>query len=224
MPDGAARPGPSAPLAAVVLSGGRGSRLGGVSKASLEVAGVALLDGVLAALRRAGVNHIVVVGEAPRVAAAGIVVTREKPPFAGPLAALGAGVARLGADANGSSGPSPCEVLVLACDLPRAADLVELLVQLSGPAAEAAHRDGTVLVDAVGHEQWLAARYRLAPLRAALAATAAASDTGTLTGLPLRTALRRLTLRRHPDTGGASRDIDTPADLAAARRSAPPAG
>ena len=46
------------PAAGIVLAGGRGSRLGGVDKPALTVAGTALIERALAAL--AGVRTVVV--------------------------------------------------------------------------------------------------------------------------------------------------------------------
>ncbi len=199
-------------LSAVVLSGGRGSRLGGVSKAALRVGGVALLDGVLDALAAAGVRDVVVVGDPPspdRATRPGVRVTREDPPFAGPLAAVAAGLDLV---PDGEH-----EVVLLACDLPRSPALLELLLEneaeRSDPAAPGA---GRAVVDAAGRTQWLAGRYAVGPLRAAIDAVRA--ERGTLEGASLRAALARLELERVPDRGGASLDVDTPEDLAAAGR------
>lgn len=195
----------SSVLAAVVLSGGRGSRLGGVSKANLAlgVDGVTLLDGVLDALAAAGVptDLTVVVGDGPERARAGLHLTREAPPFGGPLAALGAGLSLVPA--------SVPEVLVLACDLPAARELVP---RLTTPDTGHGGAFGTVMIDAEGRTQWLAGRYRRAPLTAAV--EQARAERGTLEGAPLRAALGRLALAGLEDSGGTSRDIDTPADVA----------
>ena len=72
----------------VVLTGGRGSRLGGVDKAGLAVGGVAIGARVLAAVPDAG--RSVVVGEP--VPGADVVV-REEPVGGGPVAGLAAGLA-----------------------------------------------------------------------------------------------------------------------------------
>lgn len=48
---------------AIILAGGRGSRLGGVDKGALPVGGRALLDRVLDAARAA--ERVVVVGDGP---------------------------------------------------------------------------------------------------------------------------------------------------------------
>lgn len=218
------------PAAAIVLSGGRGSRLGGTPKGRVRIGDVTLLDGVLDAVTSAGIARAVVVGHPPVQDRPGVVVTREDPPFAGPLAGVAAGLREL-ADL-----PEDAWVLVLACDLPRADALVPLLLTGSpaeddgesgaagsdgaGVARERAQgADGWLVVDEAGRRQWLAGYYRLGPLRAACAA---ASDEGPdgLVGLPLRAALGRLRLQEVPDAHGASADIDTPEDLMRARAAA----
>ncbi|WP_235866318.1 molybdenum cofactor guanylyltransferase [Serinibacter arcticus] len=193
-------------LSAVVLAGGRASRLGGVDKGGLVVGDRTLLAGVLDAVATAGVPaaRSVVVGPEAEVPA-GVLRTREDPPFGGPLAALGAGLALLDGDGD---------VLVLACDLPRAAALVALL---DGGVPDGC--DGVVVRDGDGRDQWLAARYRLGALREAVDAVAH-REPGGLTGLPVRAALRSLTLGTVTDPTGATRDVDTPADLRAARAAA----
>ncbi len=53
-------------LAAILLAGGRGSRMGGVNKPLLEVGGTTLLDAAIAAAREAGCDPIVAVGDSDR--------------------------------------------------------------------------------------------------------------------------------------------------------------
>ena len=50
-------------LAAILLAGGRGSRMGGVHKPLLEIGGTTLLDAAIAAARDAGCDPIVAVGD-----------------------------------------------------------------------------------------------------------------------------------------------------------------
>jgi CTP:molybdopterin cytidylyltransferase MocA len=133
-------------IVAIVLAGGRSSRLGGVPKAGLIVGGRTLLQRTLDAV--ADAREVVVVGDVvvPRQAvsvrpplasavpllpgtARSVLVTRESPPFAGPAAAIAAGV-----DALAASGDiSDDLVLVLACDMPEVGAAVGLLLE----AAEA---------------------------------------------------------------------------------------
>ncbi|WP_205529147.1 nucleotidyltransferase family protein, partial [Microbacterium halotolerans] len=61
-PDGAAE--------AIVLAGGRASRLGGIDKPRLRVGQETLLGGVLRALTDAGCRRIIVAGPPPRTEAA----------------------------------------------------------------------------------------------------------------------------------------------------------
>lgn len=101
---------PQSGLAAVVLAGGRGTRLGGARKADLDVGGQRLLDVVLDALGCC--DRVVVVGEPDLAVPDGVILTREEPPFAGPAAALAAGMAAL------EQGPSPEWVLCIGVDQP----------------------------------------------------------------------------------------------------------
>ncbi|WGD36568.1 NTP transferase domain-containing protein [Lysinibacter sp. HNR] len=107
-------------LDAIVLTGGRGTRLGGVAKAELRVGGARLIDTVLGAAYASGSERLIVVGSR-KVAPASLSVlhTREDPPFGGPVAALAAGLSLATAE----------WVLLLAVDLPRAAELCDLLLQ-----------------------------------------------------------------------------------------------
>src|SRR5690349_15006086 len=94
---------------AIVLAGGRGSRLGGVDKAALELGGESLLDRTFRAL--AGARRVVVAGD-PRPVPAGVVVVQEEPRFAGPAAAIGAAMREVGA----------AYVFLAGCDQPFLAD------------------------------------------------------------------------------------------------------
>ena len=175
---------------AVILAGGRATRLGGPSKPDLAVGGRRLLDIALSAA--GGARRVVVVGDVE--VPAGVVRTREEPWFGGPVAGLEAGLARL---------EEPAEwTLLLACDLPDAEAAVACLLAAT-PAAE---HDGVCLLDADGRLQWLLGCYRTAALRARLA------DRGD----PPLTALYRLLgplnlLGVDPGTASVD-DLDTPAD------------
>ncbi|MBF4458981.1 molybdenum cofactor guanylyltransferase [Pseudoclavibacter sp. VKM Ac-2867] len=228
---------PTPGLDAVILAGGRGSRLGGVSKGDLEVGGRRLIDVALGAAHDAGASRTIVVGAVAVQAPAELI--REDPAFGGPAAGLAAALPSVSAP----------WLLLLACDLPRAPALVELLTEASGrgPAASDGESDsesdidgdgsppasavgaasaygvpvggpdGFVVVDSDGRPQWLAGIYRTTALKRALEHAAAASG---VHGLALRHVLESLTLTRVPDRRGASADIDTPEQLAAARADA----
>ena len=165
----------TSPYAAVVLAGGRASRLGGRSKPELLIGGRRLVDRVLDAVDDAAVR--VVVGP-PLELPAGVVLTRENPPGGGPVAALAAGMAALGAR-------PPTHVVVVAADLPfLTRDVVRALLAAAGV------RDGAVLVDADGREQNLLGAWQVAALHAALAAI---SDPH---GAPLHRSLAGLDVQR----------------------------
>ena len=148
------------PFDAVVLAGGQGRRLGGTGKAEVVVGGRALLDRALDAV--AGARRRVVVGP-PALARPGVPTTLEEPPLGGPVAGIDAGLASLTTD-----GPDEATwVVVLACDVPRAGEVVPALLDgAGGPGAEG--RDGVVAVDAQGRPQPLVGVYRRAALDRAL--------------------------------------------------------
>jgi molybdopterin-guanine dinucleotide biosynthesis protein A len=77
------------PVAAVLLAGGRASRLGGTDKPGITIGGRSLLATVAAAAADAGASRIIIVGPTRVGLAAGnLEFTREQPPGAGPVPAL----------------------------------------------------------------------------------------------------------------------------------------
>lgn len=174
--------------AAIILGGGRATRLDGTDKASVVVSGAALIDHVYAAVR--GCAPIVAVGP-DSISRPGVRVVREDPPFGGPVAAISAALPEL-------TGPDAGETWLLACDLPRAEELVARLAVVAIPD----DADAVIAIDAVGREQWLAGRYRLGPLRRALALL---SETA---GASMRNLLAPLRLHAVDDEG-AGIDLDT---------------
>ncbi len=188
---------------AVVLAGGAGTRLGGADKAGLRVGGISLLDRVLAA--SAGARHTVVVG-AQRPTARVVTWTLEQPPGGGPMAGLAAGIAVL------ERVTRPAPVLVLATDLPqlRSHDVGRLVEALAGAGPRV---EGAVFVDDDRQPQPLAAIYRRDALAQVLA------DQQPVANRPMRAMLSRLALIEIADLG-ASTDVDTAEQLAAARDSA----
>ncbi|WP_293782676.1 molybdenum cofactor guanylyltransferase [uncultured Aeromicrobium sp.] len=177
-------------LDAVVLAGGRARRLGGRSKPLLEVGGQTLLDRIVGSAAAVCCGRIVVVGPA-ELDREGVIVVREDPPFGGPVAALAAALPLIEA----------ADVLVLAVDLVHGDAVVRTLAGTSTTA------DGICLIDGSGRWQWLAARYRTAGLRAALAALPEVQD------VSLRRALAPLNLTTLAISDELVRDIDTPDDL-----------
>lgn len=180
---------------AVVLAGGRARRLGGLHKPALEVGGVPLVGRVAAAVHEA--DRLVVVGPPHRVPDRAV-VTCEDPPGSGPVPALAAGLVHVRA----------AWVALLAADLPylRQAD-IDLLRRRAGG------RNGAVLLDAGGREQWLAGVWRVSALEAAVASYEETSLGGLLG--PLSPAL----VAPGPSVGAAAPwlDCDTMGDLDMAR-------
>ncbi len=165
---------------AVVLAGGRGTRLGGADKPGLVVGRRTLLGSVVSAVTEAGASRVVVVGPeraaalrpgtgSPGTGSGGgrVSYTREEPPGGGPVAALRCGLAEVSAP----------DVVLAAADLPflRPAHVTRLLAALAGQGAP-----GVVLLDASGRPQWLAGCWPAAVLRAALRAYAGSSLRGVL--------------------------------------------
>lgn len=135
--------------AAILLAGGRASRLGGVDKPLLEIGGRTLLARAVDAA--AACAPIVVVGP-QRAGVDGVVWVREDPPFGGPVAAVAAALPHVDAES----------VLVLATDLPRVEEAVPVLAEA---AALLPPGDGVCLADESGRPQWLIGRYRTRALR-----------------------------------------------------------
>lgn len=182
-------------LAAVILTGGTGVRLGGVDKASIEIAGHTLLEHALTATAVA--DEVVVVG--PQVPTSRPVTwTREDPPGGGPAAGLLAGLDALAF--------RPELVCVLAVDMPRfSAGTVARLVDVLLSSDEA---DAACLVDEEERKQWLAGVYRYDAL-----AGARPADREDEHGLSTRKMLLPLRIVGVPAVEGEARDVDTWADL-----------
>lgn len=182
---------------ALVLAGGRSSRLGESPKAELVFQGRTLLQRTLAAA--AGARAVAVVGPAPRTPLPpGVLLARERPAFAGPAAAMAAGLESLA----GHSGEHAEYTLILACDMPRAGDVVQRL--LEALRAQAPASDGVIAVDAEGARQPLAAVYATSALAAAVAA-----HSGSLEGLSMRRLIAGMRLASVAIAGGETDDVDT---------------
>lgn len=216
----------SGPTAAIILAGGRASRLDGTAKPLLEVGGRTLLDRAIAAVD--GCDPIVVVGP-PAPTRVRVVWTRETPEFGGPVTGIAAGLALV----------DTADIVLLAADLPNAEGAVALLHRHPPLSADAdgkigkadadgkdseddadstngAHGiDGVCLIDASGRMQWLVGRYRTDALRSAAAAL---PDGGR--DASLRSLLARLRISAIP-AGDLATDVDTWDDLERARAAAP---
>lgn len=197
--------------AAIILAGGRASRLDGAAKPLLEVGGRTLLDRAIAAVD--GCDPIVIVGP-PAPTRDRVVWTRETPEFGGPVAGIAAGLALVDTG----------DVLLLAADLPHAEGAVALLRRHPPhPDSEddsedeehedEEHEDGVCLIDSSGRMQWLVGRYRTDALRTAVAAL---PDGGR--DASLRSLLARLRITAVP-AGDLATDVDTWDDLERARAS-----
>ncbi|WP_410537637.1 NTP transferase domain-containing protein [Streptomyces sp. KL2] len=197
---------------AVVIAGGAARRLGGTDKPALTVGGRTLLDRVLHACADAA--RTVVVGPR-RPTTRPVDWTREEPPGGGPLAALDAGLRRVGSET----------VLVLSADLPflTPATVRALLDAVhgaygtdTGPGGShgPGDPDGAIVDD--GRAQPLLGAYRTESLRRELALLAA--EHGRPANLPLRLLTDELVLRRIAPAGPEeARDCDTWEELASAR-------
>lgn len=174
---------------ALILAGGRSSRLGGSGKWKLRVDGETLLNRSVGAVRSVGVRHVVVVGDETVECA---VAVREEPPFGGPVAAIAAGLAELPGTADA--------VILIACDMPGiAAALPVLLAAFAG--------DGVIALDA-GRRQQLALVVAPAALANALAALPTVVDAS------MRALLAGLDLTEMGVPDGSTDDIDTWDDAA----------
>lgn len=180
---------------AIVLAGGRSSRLGGIDKVTLEFEGESLLDRALRAV--SGARRIVVVGpdelrgRLPR----GVDLVTEHPRFGGPAAATATGLRALGGAA--------ANVAVIAADMPRAA---EALSELLAVGRLAVCTDGVVAADASGRVQPLLAVYSAVALKRAVEAS------GDLTNASMRALTGRMLLCQVRLSEALCADIDTPAD------------
>ncbi|MFJ4222256.1 molybdenum cofactor guanylyltransferase [Curtobacterium luteum] len=178
------------PFDAVLLAGGRATRLGGVDKTALGAPGRTLLERAVAAAT--GAERLVVVGLRDTARApADAVLVREEPPFGGPVSGLAAALRAIPASAP--------TTLVLACDLVRPAEAVAVLRAGTTPGP-----DGWIAVDDDGRRQPLLACYRSAPLRAAVDAL------DEVDGASLRRLTAPLDLVEVPVPSALCADVDTP--------------
>ncbi|WP_225754653.1 NTP transferase domain-containing protein [Actinotalea sp. Marseille-Q4924] len=181
---------------AVVLAGGRGRRLGAVSKPDVRVAGRSLLDRVLEGT--AAADRVVVVGP-PELARAGVVIALEDPPDGGPVAGIDAGLRAL----DDGTAPRPGHVLVLACDVPLAVEVVPALLAAAAGAPDA---DVAWAVDGDGRGQPLLALYRRDRLLAALARR---HGEGGVRDCSMRRLVAGMTAVTVDLPGGEAADVDT---------------
>ncbi|WP_374946454.1 molybdenum cofactor guanylyltransferase [Agreia sp.] len=218
-------------LDAIVLAGGRSSRLSGVPKSRLLWRGSTLLQNTVDAVLDTGARRVVVVGPgdgpaggpsgaastAPdaQASTARVLFAREDPPFGGPAAAVAAGMRAL--SEHEASGVEA--VIVLACDMPGIAGAVAALVDVVpmlgvvhiSDDASVSSKQGAIMSDSAGMRQPLAAVYRRQALADAVAGLRAS---GTLDGASMRSLISSLDLIELVDSTGSTRDVDTWNDAA----------
>jgi len=185
---------------AVILAGGRSSRLGGVAKQGLMVDGASLLQRSLAAA--AGAAAIVVVGPPTEALPPGILRCREDPPFSGPASAIAAALGLLAAAGE----PRPAFTLVIACDMPNVSQAIGSLKAALRPG------DGAMAVSPDGHRQPLVGFYSTPALEKAVRILAAK---GTLINGSVSALLARLDVQLVTVPAGSTDDVDTWDDAAA---------
>jgi molybdenum cofactor guanylyltransferase len=193
--------------AAAILAGGRARRMGGAWKGGLEVGGRAIVEREVAALARVCGEILLVAGERAVEAPAPARLVIDRAPGLGPLAGIDAALAATRADA----------LLVVGCDLPFLDERLLALVRDAAPDADA------VMPRVGGRPQALHARYA----RSIAPAIAERLKRGELRLLELVASLRVHFLDEDelraidPALRGLT-NVNTPDELAAARRAAGP--
>ena len=188
-----------------ILAGGRGSRLGGVDKASLLVGGRTLLERQLATIGPLAREIIVVANDDRLTGDSRFQVIRDPDPHAGVLPAMLAAL-----DAATS-----VAVLLLACDLP----FVHLAICEN--LLQCLEQYDAVVPDVDGHLQPMLAAYRVEPCRDAIRAALARGDRRMISFLDDLNTLRvpeSLLARITNEVSQAFFNVNTPNDLAEAER------
>jgi molybdopterin-guanine dinucleotide biosynthesis protein A len=182
---------------ALVLAGGRGSRLGNDDKAAITIGGISTLDQLLTSFPE-GVAIVVAGPECPTQRP--VTFRPERPSFGGPVAGIASGLGAVN---------TPVTVL-LAVDMPSAGALVEHLITEFATC----DADALVPVDRSGFRQPLCAVVRTDALRVALAGV------GDPRGRSLRDLMALIEVQERPLGEAEMRwvhDIDTQDDLRKAR-------
>ena len=163
------RPGQE-PLDVLVLAGGTGRRLGGVSKPDVVVAGARMIDHVLAGVRslrgsRIGPGRTVVVAPAQVRLPAWAGRALEDPPLGGPVAGIGAGLVELARLAAAAGGRPAALTAVLPSDAPQC---WQALPSLLARILSVSELEGACAQDE-SHRQYLLGIYRTGALNRAVA-------------------------------------------------------
>jgi molybdopterin-guanine dinucleotide biosynthesis protein A len=190
-------------LGAILLAGGRATRVDGAVKPLFDVGGSTLIAAAVTAVTDAGAEPISVVGPVldPTL---GVQWVREDPPFGGPAAAIVAALA------SWEQTVDPEWTILLACDLPAAGPALRRLV--ADLPLLPADTEGMCLADASSRPQWLIGVYRTRALRAAASAL---PDAGR--DAPVRALLNDLAIAVVAAPDDLTRDVDTWQDLEEAR-------
>jgi len=194
-------------VGAILLAGGRASRVGGAAKPLFDVGGQTLLARAVAAATGAGARPIVVAAPVLDPALA-VEWALEDPPFGGPVAGIVAALRHPGAWA-----PEPDWTFLLACDLPKVDAAVARLS--SDILLVPTDTDGVCLGDSSSRPQWLTGIYRTGVLRRAAEAM---PDGGR--DAPVRALLHGLAITVIAVPGDLTDDVDTWEDLSRARAAA----
>ena len=194
-------------VGAILLAGGRASRVDGAAKPLFDIGGQTLLARAVAAVAATGAHPIVVA--APNLdPTLSVEWAPEDPPFGGPVAGIVAALRQPSAWA-----PEPDWTFVLACDLPRVDAAVARLQ--SDILLVPADTDGVCLGDPSSRPQWLTGIYRTAALRRAAEAM---PDGGR--DAPVHALLDDLAITVIAVPGDLTDDVDTWEDLSRARAAA----
>ncbi|WP_067897162.1 NTP transferase domain-containing protein [Nocardia vaccinii] len=188
---------------AIVLAGGRASRLGGVDKPAIVVGGQSMLEAAIGAV--AACVRTVVVGPHRPDLGPGIRQVQEVPAGSGPVAAISTGLKAL-ADCD-----FPADlVVVLAADMPfLTAAAIDALIS----RAVESGADAVFAADESGRPQYLIGMWRRIALQAAIERLDAPVNQPMKALIPEHAVLVPL-----PDVA----DCDTPDDIARARALAAP--
>jgi molybdopterin-guanine dinucleotide biosynthesis protein A len=193
----------AAGLGAILLAGGRATRMQGATKPLLDIGGRTLLARAVAAAVDSGAAPVTVAGPVLD-AALPVAWVREDPPFAGPAAAIVAALESWPVET------APEWTLLLACDLPAAAAAVRRLT--ADVPLLPADSDGMCLADSSSRPQWLVGVYRTRALRAAASAL---PDAGR--DAPVRALVDDLAITVVAVDDDLIHDVDTWEDLTRAR-------
>jgi len=109
-------------IAAIILAGGKNTRMGGRDKAFLRVGGRTVFERTLTVLRQCFSHVVVVSNNAEKFAGFDVEITKDELPSFGPLSGLHAGLGRIHAP----------YAFVAACDMPfLSAEPIRFLVSLA---------------------------------------------------------------------------------------------